>query len=83
MVKRRFSGYSGLTLSDLSVVTTEYTPALKWLGSPALKWLGCGTSGGLETHQDLMQYNKTEKGFDNMSLDDQEIEITDDEIEDW
>jgi cell cycle checkpoint protein len=75
MVKRRFSGYSGLTLSDLSVVTTEYTPVLKWLG--------CGTSGGLETHQDLMQYNKTEKGFDNMSLDDQEIEITDDEIEDW
>ncbi|XP_030974224.1 cell cycle checkpoint protein RAD17 isoform X2 [Quercus lobata] len=76
IVKRRFIGYSGLTLSDLSVVTTEYTPMLKWLGY--------GTSGGLETHQDLMQDNKTEDNFDKMSLDDQqEIETTDDEIEDW
>lgn len=49
-----------------------------------LKWLGNGTSGGLETHQDLMQDNKTEDNFDKMSLDDQqEIETTDDEIEDW
>lgn len=49
-----------------------------------LKWLGYGTSGGLETHQDLMQDNKTEDNFDKMNLDDQqEIETTDDEIEDW
>ncbi|KAK4583920.1 hypothetical protein RGQ29_021870 [Quercus rubra] len=76
IVKRRFTGYSGQTLSDLSVVTTEYTPMLKWLGY--------GTSGGLETHQDLMQDNKTEDNFDKMSLDgQQEIETTDDEIEDW
>ncbi|KAM3757636.1 hypothetical protein ACB098_02G204500 [Castanea mollissima] len=76
IVKRRFVSYSGLTLSDLSVVTTEYTPMLKWLGY--------GTSGGLETHQDLMQDNKTEDNFDKMNLDDQqEIETTDDEIEDW
>jgi hypothetical protein len=75
MVKRRFIGYSRLSFSDFSAVTMEYTPAFKWLGQ--------GISGGLETHQVLMQCNETKDDFDNMSLDDKERESTDDEIEDW
>ncbi|XP_062144381.1 cell cycle checkpoint protein RAD17 isoform X2 [Alnus glutinosa] len=75
MVKRRFIGYSRTSFSDFSAVTMEYTPAFKWLGQ--------GISGGLETHQVLMQCNETKDDFDNMSLDDKERESTDDEIEDW
>ncbi|XP_021815525.1 cell cycle checkpoint protein RAD17-like [Prunus avium] len=36
MVKRRFGAYSGMCASDLTVIATEYTPVLKWLGFRAV-----------------------------------------------
>ncbi|GLT73553.1 hypothetical protein SLA2020_454040 [Shorea laevis] len=75
MVKRRFIGYGRPSFSDFSVVAMEYTPVFKWLGQ--------GISEDLDTHQVLMQCNKTEDDFDKMSLDDKESESTDDEIEEW
>lgn len=75
MVKRRFIGYGRPSFSDFSVVAMEYTPVFKWLGQEI--------SEDLDTHQVLMQCNKTEDDFDKMSLDDKESESTDDEIEDW
>jgi hypothetical protein len=57
------------SLSDLLGCTTEYTHKFKGLGH---------NCRGLETHQVLMPYNKTEDNFDKMSLEDQESEITDD-----
>ncbi|XP_041016459.1 cell cycle checkpoint protein RAD17 [Juglans microcarpa x Juglans regia] len=75
MAKRRFDGCSGINLSDMSIVATEYTPVFKWLGY--------GTTGGLETHQVSMQLDITEDYFDKMKLEDKESETTDDEIEDW
>lgn len=35
MAKQRFIAYGGLSSADISVVATEYLPALKWLGSSA------------------------------------------------
>ena len=35
MVKQRSIAYCGLSLVDFSVVSTDYLPALKWLGSRA------------------------------------------------
>lgn len=75
MVRHRFIASGGISLSNLSVVATEYTPVCKWLGN--------GTSEDLDTHQWLMQPNNEEDGFDKMRLDDKESETTDDEIEDW
>ncbi|KAG2696471.1 hypothetical protein I3760_07G060800 [Carya illinoinensis] len=75
MAKCRFDGCSGINLSDMSIVATEYTPVFKWLGY--------GTTGGLETHQVSMQSDITEDYFDKMKLEDKESETTDDEIEDW
>ncbi|XP_016651764.1 PREDICTED: cell cycle checkpoint protein RAD17 isoform X1 [Prunus mume] len=37
MVKRRFGAYSGMCASDLTVIATEYTPVLKWLGFRAVQ----------------------------------------------
>ncbi|XP_034225040.1 cell cycle checkpoint protein RAD17 isoform X2 [Prunus dulcis] len=37
MVKRRFGAYSGMCASDLTVIATEYTPVLKWLGFRTLQ----------------------------------------------
>ena len=33
MVKQRYDAYNGLSSSDFSVIATEDTPLLKWLGS--------------------------------------------------
>ncbi|KAF5454590.1 hypothetical protein F2P56_024242 [Juglans regia] len=73
MAKRRFDGHSGINLSDMSIVATEYTPVFKWLGY--------GTTGGMQ--QVSMQLDITEDYFDKMKLEDKESETTDDEIEDW
>ncbi|GAV64837.1 Rad17 domain-containing protein [Cephalotus follicularis] len=71
MVKQRFIAYNGSSFSDLSVIATEY--------KPAMRWLGYGSSGGL-----LMQDNKIDDDdLERMSLDGQESEVSDDEIEDW
>lgn len=75
MAKRRFDGHSGINLSDMSIVATEYTPLFKWLGY--------GTTGGLETHHVSMHSDITEDYFGKMKLEDKESETTDDEIEDW
>lgn len=76
MVKKKFTDYNGLNSSHVSVIATEY--------APVLKWLGYRTSGGHEVHDVSMQGNSTEDdSFDNMSLDEPETEISDDEIEDW
>ncbi|KAB1201804.1 Cell cycle checkpoint protein RAD17 [Morella rubra] len=75
MVRHRFTASGGISLSNLSVVATEYTPVCKWLGN--------GTSEDLDIHQWLTQPNNEEDGFDKMRLDDKESETTDDEIEDW
>ncbi|KAJ0097499.1 hypothetical protein Patl1_29113 [Pistacia atlantica] len=76
MVKKKFIDYNGINSSHVSVIATEYTSVLKWLENRTL--------GGLDVHDVLMQGNSTaDDSFDNMSLDEPETEISDDEIEDW
>ncbi|KAM0970226.1 hypothetical protein ACFX13_018594 [Malus domestica] len=66
MVKRRLDAYNGMCgASDLTVIATEYTPVLKWLGFRA--------------GQGYKEEGDTEK----MSMDDEESEISDDDIEEW
>ncbi|XVF59807.1 hypothetical protein PTKIN_Ptkin07bG0305500 [Pterospermum kingtungense] len=57
------------SLSEVSVIATEY--------KPVLKWLGYRTPGGLETH------DSEDESSERMSLAEQESEISDDDIEDW
>lgn len=65
-MKRRSDAYNGMWgASDLTVVATEYTPVLKWLGFRA----GHGY--------------KEEGDTEKMSMDDEESEISDDDIEEW
>ncbi|KAK6237308.1 hypothetical protein QUC31_002777 [Theobroma cacao] len=69
MLRQRFIVYGGSSLSEVSSIATEYTPALKWLGYR--------TSGGLETR------DSDNDSSQRMSIDEQESEISDDDIEDW
>ncbi|XP_054810722.1 cell cycle checkpoint protein RAD17 [Prosopis cineraria] len=73
IIKQRVADFEGLVSCNTSVMATEYTPLLKWIGNRA-----CGEyrqSPQLSVHEldmDLID-------FDQMVLDDQ----NDDEIEDW
>ncbi|XP_022751475.1 cell cycle checkpoint protein RAD17-like isoform X3 [Durio zibethinus] len=71
MLRQRFMAGSGSSsLSEVSVIATEYIPVLKWLGYR--------TSSGLETHDSEDDSSQT------MSMiDEQESKISDDDIEDW
>ena len=71
MLRQRFIADSGSSsLSEVSVIATEY--------KPVLKWLGYRTSGGLETHE------SEDDSSQRMSIDEQESDISDDDdIEDW
>ncbi|KAK9285916.1 hypothetical protein L1049_025117 [Liquidambar formosana] len=76
LLRQRFCAYNGLSSFNASVIATEYTPVLKWLGYREPE--------DLEPHQVMMRGNETENdNFDGMSLDDQEGKISEDEIEDW
>lgn len=68
--------YNGSSSSDVSVLATEYAPALKWLGNR--------TSVGLEAHEAPIPDNETQDVdiFEGMSLDDHESEISNYESED-
>lgn len=68
LVKQRYDACSGSSSSSLSVIATEYRPVSKWLG---YRESSASQSAGLE-----------DDSFESMSLDDQESEISDDEIED-
>ncbi|KAI8029397.1 Cell cycle checkpoint protein RAD17 [Camellia lanceoleosa] len=76
MVSQRCVAYDGLSLSDLSVVATEFKPVLKWLGFRESE----GREAQLGSTKDNML---NDDSFDDMSLDDEVNETTDDEIEDW
>lgn len=68
--------YNGSSSSDVSVLATEYAPALKWLGNR--------TTVGLEAHEAPIPDNETQDVdiFEGMSLDDHESEISNYESED-
>ncbi|KAI8536978.1 hypothetical protein RHMOL_Rhmol10G0298900 [Rhododendron molle] len=74
-VRQRCIGYDGMSLSDLSVVATEFKPALKWLGFRG--------SEGLESRnlseKDIML---DDESVDGTSFEDKD-DTSDDEIEDW
>lgn len=76
MVRQRCIAYDGMSLSDLSVVATEF--------KPALKWLGFRRSEGLESQnlseKDIML---DDESVDGTSFDDKDDDTSDDEIEDW
>lgn len=76
MVSQRCVAYDGLSLSDLSVVATEFKPVLKWLGFRESE----GREAQLGSTKDNML---NDDSFDDTSLDDEVNESTDDEIEDW
>ncbi|OMO55789.1 Checkpoint protein Rad17/Rad24 [Corchorus capsularis] len=70
MLRQRFITNGGSSLSEASIIATEYTPASKWLSYR--------TSGGLESH------DSEDDNSQNMSLDEHESEISDDDdIEEW
>ena len=76
MVRQRRIAYDGLSLSDISVVATEFKPVLKWLGFRG--------SEGLEAYQvSAMDDVLDDDSFDGASLDHKGNETSDDEIEDW
>ncbi|GMP27090.1 hypothetical protein CsSME_00003243 [Camellia sinensis var. sinensis] len=76
MVSQRCVAYDGLSLSDLSVVATEFKPVLKWLGFRKSE----GREAQLASTKDNML---NDDSFDGTSLDNKVNETTDDEIEDW
>ncbi|THF93879.1 hypothetical protein TEA_004903 [Camellia sinensis var. sinensis] len=76
MVSQRCVAYDGLSLSDLSVVATEFKPVLKWLGFRESE----GREAQLASTKDNML---NDDSFDGTSLDNEVNETTDDEIEDW
>ncbi|KAG5530188.1 hypothetical protein RHGRI_030532 [Rhododendron griersonianum] len=74
-VRQRCIGYDGMSLSDLSVVATEFKPALKWLGFRG--------SEGLESRnlseKDIML---DDESVDGTSFEDKDDDTSNDEIED-
>lgn len=72
LINDRFIAYDGQSLSNLSVVATEF--------KPALKWLGFRDSKGHEAAKDNILNNDS---CSQTSFDHNENETTDDEIEDW
>ncbi|KAH7849225.1 hypothetical protein Vadar_014829 [Vaccinium darrowii] len=76
MVRQRCIVHDGMRLSDLSVVATEFKPALKWLGFRESK----GLESQNVSDKDLML---DDESADGTSFDDKGSETSDDEIEDW
>ncbi|KAF8012675.1 hypothetical protein BT93_I0742 [Corymbia citriodora subsp. variegata] len=72
MLRQRFVVYNGVSSSDMSVIATEYMPVCKWLQHRSPK--------GLQAREVMMLSTEIEDG---MSLDDQEVKTSDDEIEEW
>ncbi|XP_057965255.1 cell cycle checkpoint protein RAD17 isoform X2 [Malania oleifera] len=70
ILRQRFASCNGLGSADATVIATEYTPALKWLGYRA-------------SEDSVAQDEETEDDIDRMSLENREGKISDDEIEDW
>jgi hypothetical protein len=61
----------------MSIMATEYMPMFKLLGNRV-------ASGYKELHQESVQNLDTENfDIDKMCLDDEAMEISDDDIEDW
>ncbi|KAJ7953153.1 cell cycle checkpoint protein RAD17 [Quillaja saponaria] len=78
MIRQRLGAHTELSSSDLSVVATEYAPVFKWLGHRASEHLDAPEASVSDIYM-------KDINIDNMSLDDQETEISDgdDDIEDW
>lgn len=76
LVNERQIAYDGRNLSDLSVVATEFKPALKWLGFRETKGHESGHMPGKDKILD-------DDSCSQSSFDQSENESTDDEIEDW
>ncbi|XP_030523723.1 cell cycle checkpoint protein RAD17 isoform X1 [Rhodamnia argentea] len=72
MLRQRFMVYNGVSSSDVSVIATEYMPVYKWLQHRFPK--------GHQAHEVMMLSTEIEDG---MSLDDQDVKTSDDEIEEW
>lgn len=72
MLRQRFMVYNGVSSSDTSVIATEYMPVCKWLQHRVPR--------RLQAHEVMMLSTEIEDG---MSLDDREVETSDDEIEEW
>ena len=76
MARQRRVAYDGLSLSDLSVVATEF--------KPVLKWLGFRESESLKAYQvSAMDNTLDDDSFNGANLGDKDTETSDDEIEDW
>lgn len=73
MVGQRCVAYNGVNLCDLSIISTEWKPVLKWLGSRAHE----GSSNGEMVNN--LGYNGKPMCNGEASGDDED----DDEIEDW
>ncbi|GJW17958.1 cell cycle checkpoint protein RAD17 isoform X1, partial [Tanacetum coccineum] len=81
MVRQKSVAYNGLNLSDISIIATEWQPALKWLGSRASED-NRAQQGSISGK--MVNY----KGYDGMETCDSggsgdEDNDDDDEIEDW
>ncbi|XP_012088509.1 cell cycle checkpoint protein RAD17 isoform X2 [Jatropha curcas] len=72
-ISQRLTVYGGSSFSNMSDVAAEYLPALKSLGDGA---------SGFEAHK-VHHKGTWDDSSERMSLDDEEGQISDDEIEDW
>lgn len=70
-VRQKSAMDGNLVSADVIATATEFTPALKWLGYRA-----CGNS-------ETLGNDREDENADEMSLDDQTGDISEDEIEDW
>lgn len=76
MVGQRCVAYNGVNLSDLSIIATEWKPALKWLGF----WASEDNRQQLGLSSGDMIDNEC---YDDMEMCDEDADDDDDEIEDW
>ncbi|KAL0424899.1 UNVERIFIED_CONTAM: Cell cycle checkpoint protein [Sesamum radiatum] len=70
LLSQRREVHSSISLNNLSILATEFKPALNWLGHRIPE----GSDGGIDS---------SDEEYHGMSLDDKDDEIDNDEIEDW
>ncbi|XP_011078939.1 cell cycle checkpoint protein RAD17 [Sesamum indicum] len=70
LLSQRTDVHSSISLNNLSILATEFKPALNWLGHREPE----ETDGGIYS---------SDKEYHGISLDDKDDEIDNDEIEDW
>lgn len=75
-MSQRYIANGGSSFSSVSDVATEHLPVLKWLGR--------GASSGVEVHHVRMHQKEAwDDSTEKLSLDNEEGQFSDDEIEDW